>query len=142
VGKLHDLDIDVVVKIRCSIVKWEHLVHPINPTNQRDQFRLRPYDDLPSDLAQGFGKSDKLDRIAKTVIAANQHTLVAEVLATPYPLKVTFAGMLDRTGLAVLAQAPIAYFPSSLEIGASLGVDPVVVRGCVQTLASTPGKAL
>jgi hypothetical protein len=129
VSKFHDLDIDVIGQIRCSIVQWKHMVDAIYLPQQRKEFRLSPNDYLPRDCAQRFGKSDELDRIPQTVIAANQHPLIVEILYPPYALEMTLTRMFVCAGLAVFAQPSIAYIPCALEICASQRVGPVAVGG-------------
>jgi hypothetical protein len=64
---------------------------------------------------QRFGKPDELNRIAEAAIPANQHMLIAEIFSSPNALEMTVPRMLDCAGPAILNQASLAYFPSTLK---------------------------
>src|SRR5215212_713161 len=106
--QLHHLDVDVELRVRRPIVERYHLIDPVDLSDQRLQFRLHPDGHLARDFPQRLGEANELDGIAKPVIAANQHKLIAEIFASPYPLKMALSSVLDRAGKAIFAQASVA----------------------------------
>jgi hypothetical protein len=108
VRQLHHLDVHLEARIRRAIVEGDGPVDSVDLRDKAHQFRLRPDDHLARDFPKWLGEPDKLNGIAEAVVAADQHCLVAEILASPYPLLMTFPGVLGRTGMSKFAQAPIA----------------------------------
>ena len=106
--QLHHLDVHLEARIRRAIVEGDRPVDPVDLRDQGHQFRLRPDDHLARDFPKWLGEPDELDGIAEAVVAADQHYLVAEILAPPYPLLMTLPGVLGRSGKSKFAQAPIA----------------------------------
>jgi hypothetical protein len=131
--KLHDLNIDIEIEVRHSIMKRRQTIDPLHPAEQRDQRRLNPDHNLPRDLAQRLGKSDKLDGVAKSVIAEDQHTLVHEALTPPNALKMPLASAPDRAAFTVLSQTSVTYLPCMLEVVTPKRIGPGWEQGRIQS---------
>src|SRR5947209_2333659 len=105
--QLHDFYVDLEC-YRQFVMEWYSAVDPFHLSHQRHQFGLTTDDHLPRNLTQRLRKPDKLDGIAKPVIAADKHQLVCEILAPPDPLLVPGSRILRRAGQAIFAQTSVA----------------------------------
>jgi hypothetical protein len=97
-------------------VQRQNPIDTVDLTHQGHQFRLAPDDNLPRNLPERLGEPNELNGIPKTVIAPNKDRPVLQVFASPDPLLMSLAGVLDRAGNAILSQARVAKLPCSLEI--------------------------
>src|SRR5260370_26542401 len=88
VREFHDLDVDVVGDLRGTFVQWDRPVDAGGGLYQFEEFRLHPEDGVPGQPAKRCGKANELDGIAEAVIAAHQHALVPQRLASPDILQV------------------------------------------------------
>src|SRR5215208_6284371 len=87
--QLHDLDVDVVIRVRYAVVQCKHFVHTGCARHQLEHSRLRPYHDMPREGPQRTDQPNELNGIAHSMITANQNTPAGKRLACPNMLQMT-----------------------------------------------------
>jgi hypothetical protein len=150
VRDFHDLDVDVEVYLRRSIVQRQNPIHALHPCDQRQERRLAPDRDLTRKLRQRRQESGKLNRIAKPMIATNKDMPAAQGLAAPNPLKMTRTFMLSGSGAANSQQVAVGDLPCLCKVGCADRGDPVMRsarlmngdhhRAASSSVGRTPGK--
>ena len=124
-GNLHDLDVDVERDIRRSIVQGNGPVDAGCCRDQWNQFGLAPDDHFTRDHSQRTHETDKLNRVPKSVIAANQDPLAAQPFTAPDPLLMARPLMLRKVYSADSCQIAIRDRPCPIEIARTHGVGPL-----------------
>nr|WP_157872538.1 hypothetical protein [Bradyrhizobium sp. ORS 278] len=125
--KLHDLDIDIEVDIRRTLVQGKHAPDARHPSDQAAQRRLAPDDDLACDPRKRRQETGELNRIAEAVIATHQNGPAGELLAAPDPLQVTRPLVLRGAAHAQCGQITISDRPGSGKLLRPHRGDPIVL---------------
>ncbi len=135
--QFHDLDVDVVGDLRGTFVQWDRPVDAGGGLCQFEEFRLHPEDGVPGQPAKRCGKANELDGIAEAVIAAHQHALVPQRLASPDILQVPRPIPAALATFDAAAQNLVADRPCSREIATAHRRGPpraeIVRADCIQS---------
>ena len=109
---------------RVPVVQRENTIHAVHAPQDFDQPRLCPHDNFPGPLAYQRDIPDELNRVAKTVVTADEHAFTREQFAVPEILLMT-----RQMPARLVGAAPhhrIADPPRGVEIPAPDALNPRV----------------
>jgi hypothetical protein len=86
---LHNLDVDVEVDVRRTVMERKSNVDTGRSLNQRQKLALAPDCDVARNVAKRPHETEELNGVAETVVATHQHMFALQVFTAPDPLEVT-----------------------------------------------------
>src|SRR3954465_10317906 len=127
---LHNLDIDLEVDLRCTIMERKSPIDACRSLDQRQKLALAPDRDAARDVTKRPHEAQELDGVAEPVVTADQYILAPQLLAAPDALEVTRPGMLGW--IRKRCQIAVADRPGAFELACPHRLGPAAGHVVIQ----------